>query len=139
MAGTPASFRLAGRMPALPGEGHRMIGIFYYFDQHVHARPEALGKAEVYGELKTTSFSHLEFWENELKKNMPWDYDYFPRGRVVYGLKSRKYTLYIDRCLNDPEIIRSIAAEFGLSGKNGVGVRFDEHYQCHRCNRDYVE
>ncbi|MDR2613894.1 MAG: hypothetical protein LBC91_01005 [Candidatus Accumulibacter sp.] len=98
-----------------------------------------MGKAEVYGESKTTSFSHLEFWENELKKNMPWDYDYFPCGRVVYSLRSKKYTLYIDRCLNDPEIIRSIAAEFGLSGKNGVCVRFDEHYQCYRCNRDYVE
>jgi hypothetical protein len=116
-----------------------MIGIFYYFAQRPHARPEALDKAEVYGESKTTSFSHPEFWGNELRKNTPWDYDYFPRGRVVYDLKSKKYTLYIDRCLNDPEIIRSIAVEFGLPEKGGYGVRFDEHCQCHRCNKDYVE
>lgn len=115
-----------------------MIGIFYYFNHTVHAHTVPLDEAEDYGDCKTTAFSHAEFWENALKKSLPWDYDYFPRGRVIYEKKAGRYAVYIDGCLARPKIVREIRLAFGLADTLKCFVGFDEHYQCHRCNKDYV-
>lgn len=86
---------------------------------------------------------HYNFWldfEPSIKHEQSFKshgYDYFPRGRVIYDLKKNQVVLYIDRCIGLTSIAK-ISDEFTLSG-NQVKVRYDEHYQCHRCNQFYLD
>jgi hypothetical protein len=114
-----------------------MIGIFFYYGDDLHAQAEALHDAEDYGDFKTSSVSHEALWETKLKKDQAYDFDYFPRGRVVYNKRSKRHTVYIDRDLNKPEIIEKITAFFKIKAGRYT-VKYDEHYQCHLCNRGYV-
>jgi hypothetical protein len=114
-----------------------MIGIFFWYDDDLHAAAEALHEAEDYGDFKTTSLSHAALWETKLKNDQPYDFDYFPRGRVVYHMKSKRHTVYIDRDLNKPEILAKIIAFFKITAGQYT-VKYDEHYQCHLCNKGYV-
>jgi hypothetical protein len=65
------------------------------------------------------------------------DYDYYPRGRVVYFPKRNTFTLYVDPCLT-PDDIKWIINLFGLDGQT-MEVAKDEHYRCSRCNGSYLE
>lgn len=65
------------------------------------------------------------------------DYDYYPRGRVVYLPKRNTFILYIDPCLTNDDV-QQIACLFGLVGQP-VEVTGDEHYRCSGCNAFYVE
>lgn len=65
------------------------------------------------------------------------DYDYYPRGRVVYLPKRNIYILYIDPCLTYDDV-QQIINLFGLDGQH-VEVADDEHYRCSGCNASYLE
>jgi len=65
------------------------------------------------------------------------DYDYYPRGRVVYFLKRNVFVLYTDPCLTKADV-QQIISLFGLVGQP-VEVADDEHYRCAGCNASYVE
>jgi hypothetical protein len=114
-----------------------MIGLFFHVRGMLKTHTIPLEDAEDYGNFKTTSVSHDEVWQREFGRGMAVDFDYFPRGRVVYNKRTERYTVFIDKCLDTPERIEEIAVAFGLPG-GGYGIEFDEHYQCHRCNRDYI-
>lgn len=64
-------------------------------------------------------------------------YDFFPRGRVVYDIKSNQTSLFIDRCVR-ANTLSDITKQFELAG-NQIKVRYDEHYQCHSCNRKFMD
>lgn len=83
---------------------------------------------------------HFEVFEKEIYPKyvskipgLTEDYAYYPRGRVLYREKDKKFIIYIDRCLltkNDKEIILRL---FGLSK---ALWRRDEQYQCSTCNKE---
>lgn len=112
------------------------IGLFFYVKGKLLAYKAAPEESEVYGDFLTCSVSHDEVWRERTGLKTPYDFDYFPRGRVVYNIRDDKYVVYIDKCLDEPVYINKIVEAFGL--KNNVCViGFDEHYQCHRCNKEY--
>lgn len=113
-----------------------MIGLFFYVEGKLLAYKVALEDAEVYGDFLTSPVSHDTVWHKGVGLNRPVDFDYFPRGRVVYNKKQEKYIVYIDRCLDTPEHIAEILKAFGLVDCQQT-IAFDEHYQCHRCNKEY--
>lgn len=60
------------------------------------------------------------------------DFDYFPRGRVVYNKKEKCYYIYHDKCIEDlNEILKQYKNE-------NYKILEDFHYQCHKCNKNYV-
>ncbi len=65
------------------------------------------------------------------------DYDYYPRGRVVFFPKLNAFNLYADPCMT-PDDINRIIDLFSLDGQ-AVEVTADKHYRCSRCNRSYFE
>jgi hypothetical protein len=77
--------------------------------------------------------SHDEVWQREYAMKFGVDFDYFPRGRIVYNIRTEKYLLYHDPCISDiAESLRKLYPE-------GTCITaLDEHYQCHSCNPDYV-
>lgn len=64
-------------------------------------------------------------------------YDYYPRGRVVIDIQLNKISLFIDRCAGE-SAINQVIKMFELYSKQ-IQVRYDEHYQCHSCNKQFLD
>ena len=52
--------------------------------------------------------------------------------RVVYNIKENKYYVYHDKCIKDLSNI------VGTEDKEKIEIREDFHYQCHKCNKNYM-
>ncbi|MEZ4600146.1 MAG: hypothetical protein R2940_10215 [Syntrophotaleaceae bacterium] len=118
------------------------VGMFWCVGETVVAEAVPLSEAEPYGDALQYG-GHYDFWlhlkpqtdaERLLKGHA---YDYYPRGRVVYFLTKRQFRLYMDGCLTAGNR-QAIIEYFGLAGVP-IELKRDEHYQCARCNRDYLE
>jgi len=92
-----------------------------------------LADAEPYGDFLNYPYSHHDIWNKNYRRQYGVDFDYYPRGRVVYRKSDDTYLIYHDRCVEP--FIESVAERY--VGKNVV-ITYDEHYQCHLCNRNYV-
>lgn len=118
------------------------VGIFFKVsnDFLIDALPVAAG--EPYGDAIQYS-GHYDFHEALLPKKpadfrfKAHDYDFYPRGRVVYFQASEAFTLYSDPCLTQEDIDRLITL-FNLDGQR-VNIAADEHYRCAKCNKFYLE
>jgi hypothetical protein len=101
----------------------------------------SLADAEPYGEFLTHARGHYQVWSRWQRTRMaPVDdrfirqavadheYEFFPRGRIVYNTLTRTFILYADRRLQQKATIATIADEFGLTGGTFV-VRSDAHYR----------
>ncbi len=59
----------------------------------------------------------------------------FPRGRVMYNTKTRRFTLLADRCiLRDKGVVGRVMSELHLPGEN-TDKGTDAHYRCSSCLR----
>ena len=84
---------------------------------------------EKYGDFINYPQSHMEVWDKYYYKKYHVDFDYFPRGRVVYTIKEDKYYIYHDRCIKD------LSSIIGKESTEQLEIREDFHYQCHTCNK----
>ena len=57
-----------------------------------------------------------------------YEYEAFPRGRVVYRLRDEKFIIYADRRLQCQTFIKAVIACFQILEAACI-VRCDEHYQ----------
>jgi hypothetical protein len=98
-------------------------------------------KAEPYGDFLTHPRGHYEVWNQWQKaRSFPIadrfiaqaiidnEYEVFPRGRIVFHVVTKLFTLYADRRLQHDDTIARIASEFGLTPGSLV-VRSDAHYR----------
>ena len=92
-----------------------------------------LSEAESYGDFLIYPGSHFEIWEKHYAEKHSVEFDFFPRGRVAYNRNKQEFQILYDRCI-ESEIHEFAGSRY--SGKISLG--YDEHYQCHRCNKDYV-
>ncbi|QOX77405.1 hypothetical protein FY034_00085 [Trichlorobacter lovleyi] len=118
------------------------VGMFWCIEGKVVGEAVILSEAEPYGDALQHG-GHYDFWD-ELKPETDVErrlkshaYDYYPRGRVVYFKSRQHFRLYVDGCLNTGNR-EAIVAFFGLEGVQLENER-DEHYQCARCNKGYLE
>jgi hypothetical protein len=100
-----------------------------------------LAQAEPYGDFLTHPRGHYDVWNSwqalnaaELaRRAIPQavayhEYEDFPRGRIVYQIKSGQFIVYADRRLQDPHVLSEIANLFALTPGTFV-VRSDAHYR----------
>lgn len=121
------------------------VGIFWFVRDGARvmmiADKTPLTGAEIYGDFLTHPTSHYDFWESLRRKGpgglkaagLPdapawYEYEDFPRGRVVYSRVISRFTVYVDARLKAAEIIEEILTTFGLSGKDHV-IDGDPHYR----------
>ena len=88
-------------------------------------------QAEVYGDFLNFPESHMDIWDKFYKKQYKVDFDYYPRGRVVYHTKEDCYYIYHDKCINELEEILKYYKDTHYK------ICTDYHYQCHHCNKQY--
>lgn len=110
------------------------VGLFFVVEGRVILYACPLSKAGRYGDFLDYPHSHDEIWEAKQRAQHRVDFDYYPRGRIVYDTLGDRYTIYHDRCCRK-------AAEMIGSRYAPAKVQYshDEHYQCRKCNPKYCE
>lgn len=118
------------------------VGIFFKVADSFIVDSVALEAGEPYGDAIQYG-GHYNFHEKYEPSTVQehrfrlHDYDYYPRGRVVYFPKRNTFILYRDPCLTDDDV-QQIVGLFGLV-KQPVEVADDEHYRCAGCTTSYLE
>lgn len=124
-------------------------GIFWYIDGELIVLSDKINLNNYH----STDLLHINAW-NALKQHYKVNgkvvkYNYFPRGRVmimpIYGdgkvFKYYDVTIYMDKCIDTPEIRDCIEDEFTLylptckvtyEGQLGLD---GSHYTCHDCQK----
>lgn len=119
------------------------VGIFFFIGDKVLIDAVPVEQAEPYGDAVQYG-GHYEFWERLVPKGIAERsfksraYDAYPRGRVVYFPKEKKFCLYHDACLRPEREIREVIEGFELVGVKMELLR-DAHYKCESCNPNYLD
>jgi len=108
------------------------IGLFFFVKGRFLFHGCPLSRAEPYGDFLVYPRSHDALWERCYHHRYGVDFDFYPRGRVVYRVSDSTFLIYHDPCLAQP--IRLLARHY--TGQR-VLLLLDGHYQCHRCNPNY--
>lgn len=121
--------------PAAKRPGVRRVGIFFVVQGKPFIDSTPVTEAESYEHFKIHGLDHYQYWEQLQRiKAVPSDveYDEVPRGRVVYDVSVRKYTLFLDRCiLKDKKQVSRIMASMNLPDNTHTST--DSHYRCPAC------
>lgn len=121
------------------------VGIFWFVrDEDITSMifdRTPLAIAETYGDFATHAKGHYRYWEalkrrgaGSLKRSgIPeapawYEYEEFPRGRVVYNHTTDRFVVYIDAKLRKAAFIKLIEIVFGLRAGT-YEIAGDEHYQ----------
>ena len=98
----------------------------------------SLAAAEPYGDCLTYADGHYEVWERWRKTNDPdaalravartFEYEDWPRGRLVFDRVRKRFILYADRKLMLPSTIAEIQMRFSILADQTT-VETDFHYQ----------
>jgi len=109
------------------------VGLFFYVNGRLLFHGCELAEAESYGDFLVYPDDHMEVWNRRYFARCRVDFDYFPRGRVVYRKSDGVYFIYHDQCL-----VGRMGALTGRYAEAELRLTLDEHYQCRRCNPFYV-
>ena len=103
------------------------IGPFFYINSTLIYSACSLSKARKQHDKLDNSYSHEKLYDDHFCTG---DYIDYPRGRVIWDLTNDRAIIYIDPCINKPEILDQITKAFHL---NKYVVEGDEHYHCRNC------
>jgi hypothetical protein len=95
-----------------------------------------LSAAGSYGAFKIHEADHYAYWRKlRAADAVPaGEYHDCPRGRVSYDTRSRKFSLFLDRCIMKKDFIQRIMKWMNLPKANTT-VETDPHYRCPVCLR----
>ena len=117
------------------GEPEPRVGIFWLVDERLIIDTTALSEAGKYGDFAIHEGDHVTLWaEMERRGEVPRDTDYeeHPRGRVNYNTKTKRFTLFADRCiLRKKNVVKELMRLMHLPSDTALST--DEHYRCFRC------
>jgi hypothetical protein len=117
------------------------VGIFFKIENQFLTDAVPIADGEPYGEAVQYG-GHYDFHELLIpatpfeRRFKARDYDFYPRGRVVFFPATNLFRLYIDPCLAQDDIKR-LTELFELTAAQ-IEIATDEHYRCARCNKNYV-
>ena len=92
-----------------------------------------LEEGEPYGIFLNYPHSHYDIWNENYEKKYDVDFDYYPRGRVIYRKTDNTFLIYYDRCMEAH--LSKVVEKFQ---NRHYELNLDEHYQCHICNKEYM-
>ncbi len=103
------------------------IGPFFYVKGKLifHALPTEECRRQA--DKLDNSYGHEKLWDEKVGVG---EYIDCPRGRVVWDCTNDRAIIYIDKCINKPNVIEKIKDAFGL---DVFVTESDGHYRCRRC------
>jgi len=118
-------------VPIKEGKGERVVV----------ADRSQVADAVTYGDCLTHERGHYEVWETwqrlgpaglhkqGLTPIIAWyEYEHFPRGRVVYNTVAERFVIYADRWLHGEKDVAMIVRAFGLDNETW-SLKSDDHYR----------
>jgi len=112
------------------------VGIFWVVGTRLILDSSPLNEAEPYCDNLTYRKSHIDRWTELQQVGVaPLDVEYEepPRGRVVFNMKTHRFTLYADRCILEKKAMLSrIVKTMGLP-VGEIDIVTDCHYRCFAC------
>ena len=111
----------------------KSVGIFFFVKNKLLLYTCSFDKAVSYGDFLNYPLSHDVIWSKCYQKEFGVDFDYWPRGRIIYKCTEERFLLYYDACVELQA--RELMKRFD---NVNVSLLCDEHYQCHSCNPTYV-
>lgn len=120
-------------MNGMPDSFDNQVGIFFIVRNELLLHSCELAEGETYGNFLNYPLSHDKIWREQYQKKYHVDFDYYPRGRIIYNKAEQRYILYYDGCIENET--KEMQSRF--SGST-CQISRDEHYQCHKCNVGYV-
>jgi hypothetical protein len=113
------------------------VGIFWVVRGNLLMDSTPLSAGEFHGDHLTHPRGHAEVWEQFQRKGLVFpevEYEEFPRGRMMFDTRTRRFLLLADRCiLRDKNIVSKTMSELKLPRSTEMGT--DEHYRCSVCLR----
>ena len=103
------------------------IGPFFYVGKELIFHAVDLSEGRKQSDKLDNSYSHETLWDSRFRGG---EYIDYPRGRVVWDCGNDRAVVYIDRCVNRPDVLQKICEAFELT--DYVAER-DDHYRCRRC------
>ena len=110
-----------------------MVGLFFVVNNKLLLHSCTLEEAEKYGDFLNFPESHMQIWDKYYYNKYKVDFDYFPRGRIIYNIKENVYYIYYDKCLEN-----SIRKMNLIKENKNVKYLRDLHYKCSKCNKSYI-
>ena len=119
-------------MKILASTNSKLLAIFWYADGKFIGPESTLNGEDViqYGNYLQIDKDHFTEWDKYKQyTNEPREeYDYYPRGRILFNVKIHKFVVIGDKkIIDDPEVKDKLLSYYGLP----VHTIFesDEHYQ----------
>jgi len=118
------------------------VGIFFFVDDEILMDTVPVEDGEPYGDAIQHG-GHYEFWERLVPKTLVESrfkaraYDAYPRGRVIFFPKMKKFVLYGDRCISTDEyglVAEKFDLDLVLTEGIEIGIEHDFDYKCIQCN-----
>lgn len=107
--------------------------LFYCVNGNLLFHSCSIAEGEPYGIFINYPYSHYNIWMEKYYQEYKVDFDYYPRGRIVYRKTDNTFLIYYDRCM-ESQLDKIIDSFQNLHYE----LNYDEHYQCHTCNKEYV-
>ena len=109
------------------------IGPFFYLDNELVCHTCPLSEGRRQADKLDDSYGHEKLWDDHFRSG---EYIDHPRGRVVWDCTNDRAIIYIDRCIDQPQVLAKIKEVFELWDYT---VAFDDHYRCRRCAGNLFE
>lgn len=117
------------------------IGIFWNVDGELVCETVPLVNAPMTNGIRDIEADHHSFWNRWTRKRInfrAYSYDHYPRGRIIFRETDQKFVIYGDRCLiSDPSFVSRLQDAFEIPHEQ-CEVWGDFHYQCQKCNPDFI-
>ena len=103
------------------------LGPFFYIDNKLVYDARLLSEARQQYDKLDNPYSHEKLYDDHFRTG---DYIDYPRGRVIWDLTNDRAIIYVDPCINTPDILEQITKVFQL---DKYVVEGDDHYHCRNC------
>lgn len=108
------------------------VGLFFVVNGKLLLHECPRSAALRYGDFLNDPMSHDEVWRAKYQRLYQVDFDYYPRGRILYDCVRNVTRIFYDSCA--VKEARKLAEEY-----EAVELMQDEHYQCHMCQKGYPD
>ena len=120
------------------------VGIFYKINGKIYGIGEAYTDVTPVYNVCDIDDLHIDYFEDlkylpELGLTDKDQYDWYPRGRVIYYTNEDKFKVRFDQCLNDIDDKYAIANEFKLPFAKIEWIVASDEYFCPDCNSELAK
>ena len=109
------------------------IGIFWYYKNKVIGKTYNLSEAEKYGDFLSPVLGHYDYWkeiQKEVSELYYEEYEYIPRGRIVYDTKNEHFVLLSSKkMIKNKTALKAIKVFFSITEDTKLITRSDLHYE----------